>query len=225
MLQMLPSESFFHKRRREKAILPCVFFSRALTAPKWNYGIFNKKFLTIKYTFQNWRHFLEEVHFPIEVNIGIKTYTLIIDQTAFTQTNQMEPVLFVLWFNTSQVQRTWCQIFSCKTRILASWIRSSTRNNSTAITFPASTTTDRLGATPPHQNLITRIKAKHSGPRLTAPNGWPQGNPSKYCNFIWNEGNLLKTQGQNSSFPCREEVLHFCYDNQTAWHGGVFKTA
>jgi len=48
--QQLPREDKWH---------PVVFYSKSLFLVEWNYEIHNKKMLTIIYTLNKWRHFLE----------------------------------------------------------------------------------------------------------------------------------------------------------------------
>ncbi|KAG8140038.1 hypothetical protein E2320_002770, partial [Naja naja] len=69
ILQRLPLETILVQvREGENNLLPCAFFSRALTALEQNYDVFNKELLAINSAFQHWRCFLEEVWFPIEIN-------------------------------------------------------------------------------------------------------------------------------------------------------------
>lgn len=53
------------------------FFLRALTAPEQNYNILNKEPLTVKSAFNQRRHFLEGMHWSIEVNTDHKKLELL----------------------------------------------------------------------------------------------------------------------------------------------------
>jgi len=44
-----------------------VFYSKSLSSMEQNYEIHNKKILAIIYALEEWRHFLEEATYPVEI--------------------------------------------------------------------------------------------------------------------------------------------------------------
>ena len=46
---------------------PIAFYSKSLSSVEWNYGIHNKEMLAIIYALEEWRHFLEEAIYLVEI--------------------------------------------------------------------------------------------------------------------------------------------------------------
>ena len=46
---------------------PIAFYSKSLSSVEWNYGIHNKKMLAIIHALEEWRHFLEEAIYLVEI--------------------------------------------------------------------------------------------------------------------------------------------------------------
>ena len=44
-----------------------VFYSKSLSSMERNYEIHNKEMLAIIYTLEEWRHFLKEATYPVEI--------------------------------------------------------------------------------------------------------------------------------------------------------------
>ena len=44
-----------------------VFYSKSLSSMERNYEIHNKEMLAIIYALEEWRHFLEEATYPVEI--------------------------------------------------------------------------------------------------------------------------------------------------------------
>jgi len=52
---------------RDKKYHPVIFYSKSLSLVEWNYKIHNKEMLTIIYVLEEWRYFLEEAKYLVEI--------------------------------------------------------------------------------------------------------------------------------------------------------------
>ena len=46
---------------------PVVFYSKSLSSVEWNYEIYDKEILAIIHTLEEWRYFLEEATYLVEI--------------------------------------------------------------------------------------------------------------------------------------------------------------